>query len=33
MLAKPGLGCDEALMIQRSEMARTLALLEARAAA
>jgi methylaspartate ammonia-lyase len=33
MLAKPGLGCDEALMIQRSEMARTLALLKARAAA
>jgi methylaspartate ammonia-lyase len=33
MLAKPGLGCDEALMIQRSEMARTLALLEARRAA
>jgi methylaspartate ammonia-lyase len=33
MLAKPGLGGDEALMIQRSEMARTLALLKARATA
>lgn len=33
MLAKPGLGGDEALMIQRSEMARTLALLQARRAA
>jgi methylaspartate ammonia-lyase len=31
MLSKPGLGADEALMIQTNEMARTLALLEARA--
>src|SRR3954469_1320 len=31
MLSKPGLGVDEALMIQRNEMARTLALLEWRA--
>ena len=30
MLSKPGLGADEALMIQTNEMARTLALLEAR---
>lgn len=30
MLSKPGLGVDEALMIQRNEMARTLALLRAR---
>ena len=30
MLSKPGLGGDEALMIQRNEMARTLALIEAR---
>jgi methylaspartate ammonia-lyase len=29
MLSKPGLGVDEALMIQRNEMARTLALLQA----
>lgn len=29
MLSKPGLGVDEALMIQRNEMARTLALLKA----
>lgn len=29
MLSKPGLGVDEALMIQRNEMARTLALLRA----
>jgi methylaspartate ammonia-lyase len=32
MLSKPGLGADEALMIQTNEMARTLAILEARAA-
>jgi methylaspartate ammonia-lyase len=31
MLSKPGLGVDEALMIQSNEMARTLALLAARA--
>ena len=31
MLSKPGLGADEALMIQTNEMARTLALLAARA--
>jgi methylaspartate ammonia-lyase len=30
MLSKPGLGADEALMIQTNEMARTLALLECR---
>jgi methylaspartate ammonia-lyase len=30
MLSKPGLGADEALMIQTNEMARTLALLQAR---
>jgi methylaspartate ammonia-lyase len=30
MLSKPGLGADEALMIQTNEMARTLAILEAR---
>jgi methylaspartate ammonia-lyase len=30
MLSKPGLGVDEALMIQTNEMARTLAILEAR---
>ena len=30
MLSKPGLGGDDALMIQRNEMARTLALIEAR---
>jgi len=30
MLSKPGLGADEALMIQTNEMARTLALLETR---
>ena len=30
MLSKPGLGADEALMIQTNEMARTLALLESR---
>ena len=29
MLSKPGLGADEALMIQTNEMARTLALLAA----
>ncbi len=32
MLSKPGLGADEALMIQTNEMARTLAILQARAA-
>lgn len=32
MLSKPGLGVDEALMIQTNEMARTLAILEARGA-
>ena len=31
MLSKPGLGADEALMIQTNEMARTLALLQSRA--
>ena len=31
MLSKPGLGADEALMIQTNEMARTLAILQARA--
>jgi methylaspartate ammonia-lyase len=31
MLSKPGLGADEALMIQTNEMARTLAILESRA--
>ena len=31
MLSKPGLGADEALMIQTNEMARTLAILETRA--
>ncbi len=30
MLSKPGLGADEALMIQTNEMARTLAILQAR---
>jgi methylaspartate ammonia-lyase len=30
MLSKPGLGADEALMIQTNEMARTLALLQTR---
>jgi len=30
MLSKPGLGVDEALMIQRNEMHRTLALLKAK---
>jgi methylaspartate ammonia-lyase len=30
MLSKPGLGVDEALMIQRNEMRRTLALLKAK---
>jgi methylaspartate ammonia-lyase len=30
MLSKPGLGVDEALMIQRNEMQRTLALLKAK---
>ncbi len=30
MLSKPGLGGDEALMIQQNEMARTLALIDAR---
>jgi methylaspartate ammonia-lyase len=30
MLSKPGLGADEALMIQTNEMARTLAILETR---
>jgi methylaspartate ammonia-lyase len=30
MLSKPGLGVDEALMIQRNEMGRTLALLQAK---
>jgi methylaspartate ammonia-lyase len=30
MLSKPGLGADEALMIQTNEIARTLALLQAR---
>jgi methylaspartate ammonia-lyase len=32
MLSKPGLGVDEALMIQRNEMGRTLALLQAKRA-
>jgi methylaspartate ammonia-lyase len=32
MLSKPGLGADEALMIQTNEMARTLAILQARPA-
>lgn len=32
MLSKPGLGADEALMIQTNEMARTLAILRARSA-
>jgi methylaspartate ammonia-lyase len=30
MLSKPGLGVDEALMIQGNEMARTLAIVAAR---
>ena len=30
MLSKPGLGTDEALMIQTNEMARTLAILKTR---
>ena len=30
MLSKPGLGADEALMIQTNEMARTLAILKTR---